>query len=118
MGKASWNAPARPLYGASCLLEMDAAPAGWYFSTVRRVPFDRTKYGRELLVDAGYVRRLPGFIFSDQAYALDFHDMLLVTRGRGTFTLDGRRHAVAPGTLVFTRPGEVRRLAVPGLDGA
>jgi AraC-like DNA-binding protein len=97
---------------------MDGALAGWYFSTVRRVHFDRTKYGRELLVDAGYLRRLPGFIFLDQPYTLDFHDLVLVTRGRGTFTLDGRTHRVAPGTLVFTRPGEVRRFAVPGLDGA
>jgi AraC-like DNA-binding protein len=97
---------------------MDGALAGWYFSTVRRVLFDRTKYGRELLVDTGFLRRLPGFDFSDRPYTLDFHDMLLVTRGRGTFTLDGHVHAIAPGTLVFTRPGEVRRLAVPGLDGA
>jgi AraC-like DNA-binding protein len=106
---------------------MDAPGAVWYFSTmaaarrstrVRTVPFHRTKYARELLVDAGFLRRLPNFDFSDRPYALDFYDILLVTRGRGSFLLDDRTIAVAPGTLHFTRPGEVRRLSVPNLDGA
>jgi AraC-like DNA-binding protein len=64
------------------------------------------------------VRRLPNFDFSDRPYALAFYDILLVTRGRGTFVVDDRAVPVAPGTLLFTRPGEVRRLGVPGLDGA
>lgn len=84
----------------------------------RRVEFHRTKYGRELLVDAAFLRRLPNFDFSDRPCALAFHDVLLVTRGRGTFELDGRDHPVAPGTVLVTRPGEVRRLRVPDLDGA
>ncbi len=103
---------------------MDAVRAVWYFSTmaaaggVRTVPFHRAKYGRELLVDAGFLSRLPNFDFSARPYALDFFDILLVTRGRGSVTLDGRAFTVAPGTLLFTRPGEVRRLRVDGLDGA
>ena len=86
--------------------------------TVRTVAFHRAKYGRELLVDAGFLRRLPNFDFSGQPCALAFYDLLLVTRGRGSMVLDDRELAVAPGTLVFTRPGEVRRLGVNGLDGA
>ncbi len=106
---------------------MDQPGPVWYFSTMtsgprggapRTVAFHRAKYGRELLVDAAFVRRLPNFDFSDRPYALAFYDTLLVTRGRGTFVLDDRAVPVAPGTLLFTRPGEVRRLRVKGLDGA
>ncbi len=107
---------------------MDEPATGWYFSTMgtrrrapgrpRRVEFHRTKYGRELLVDAAFLRRLPNFDFSDAPCVLAFHDLLLVTRGHGTFELDGQAYPVAPGTMLFTRPGEVRRLRVPDLDGA
>ena len=85
---------------------------------VRTVAFHRGKYGRELLVDAAFLRDLPNFDSSGRPYALDFFDILLVTRGRGTFAIDDRAFRVRPGSLVFTRPGEVRRLAVAGLDGA
>jgi AraC family transcriptional activator of pobA len=85
---------------------------------VRTVRFHRTKYGRELLVDAAFLREMEGFDFSDRPYLLDAHDILLVTRGRGTFVLDDRVYEVAPGDLVLTRAGEVRRLEVPRLDGA
>lgn len=104
---------------------MDGAPPCWYFSTmpsraaaVPRVDFHRTKYGRELLVDARFLRRLAGFDFSARPYALDFHEILLVTRGRGHVELDGRVYPVAPGAVLVTRPGEVRSLRVPRLDGA
>jgi AraC-like DNA-binding protein len=105
---------------------MDGPRGVWYFSTmpgkpaaaVRTVAFRRAKYGRELLVDAAFLHDLPGFDFSDRPYALDFYDILLVTAGRGAFAIDHRLFRVAPGTLVFTRPGEVRRFSVRGLDGA
>lgn len=51
-------------------------------------------------------------------HALEFHDVLLVTKGRGRFELDGEEHAVSPGLLLVSRPGEVRRWRVRGLDGA
>lgn len=105
---------------------MDGPPRVWYFSTmakpvgdgVRTVSFHRTKYGRELWVDAAFLRDLPGFDQSDGFYRLDFHDILLVTSGEGTFELDGRVHPVLPGMVLFTRPGEVRALRAVGLDGA
>lgn len=102
---------------------MDGPRGRWYFSTIVRhgvptVAFHRTKYGRELLVDAAFLHALPNFERGDRPYALAFHDVLLVTRGRGTASLDDRTVPLAPGTVLLTRPGEVRRLAVPGLDGA
>src|SRR5262245_35578295 len=97
---------------------MDGSAPGWYFSTVPRataerapetVDFHRTKYGRELLVDAGDVSRYAQFTHGGRPHRLAFHDVLLVTRGRGSFFLDGRRHFVAPGVVLFTGPGEVRQ---------
>jgi len=104
---------------------MDGARPLWYFSTVlagsrapQRVEFHRTKYGRELLLDAAFVREMPTFLCGERAHTLGFHDILLVTRGRGSLELDGELHAVVPGTVFFSRPGEVRRWRVRGLDGA
>jgi len=105
---------------------MDEAASGWYFSTMPRgtrpsvhvVGFHRTKYGPELLLDAAWVRQMPTFLEMPSPHALSFFDVLLVTRGRGLFRLDGRGYRVAPGTLLFTRPGELREWRVSGLDGA
>jgi len=108
---------------------MDGSARSWYFSTVLRragiagegpiqVAFHRTKYGRELLIDAAFVGQMPTF-FRPGPHVLDFHDILVVTRGRGSFLLDGSPHRVAPGVALFTLPGQVREWRVPrGLDGA
>jgi len=82
------------------------------------VEFHRTKYGRELLLDAAFVRSMPTFLEVPNPHLLRFHDILLVTRGRGTFRLDGEPCRVAPGVVLFTRPGELRAWDVSGLDGA
>jgi len=99
---------------------MDVSPAGWYFSTRRQVAFHRTKYGRELLLDAAHVRQMPGFIRTNGlAHSLDFHDILLVTRGTGSLLLDGEPHTVCPGVVLFTLPGQVRQWRLEDtLDGA
>lgn len=106
---------------------MDGSWACWYFSTVRKRPrtrglaqveFLRTKYGRELLVDAGYVSGYAGFDHGGRPHVLGFHDILLITRGRGRLAVDTEEHAVHPGVVFFTRPGEPRRWKVRRLDGA
>lgn len=88
----------------------------WYFSwVIREVAFDRRKYGPELLIDVGWVHDL--FAPGTEAHRLDFYDVLLVTRGQGTFQLDDRVHEVLPGRLFFTTPGQLRRWSVTALDG-
>jgi AraC-like DNA-binding protein len=84
----------------------------------RDVPFQRTKYGRELLVDAAFLSDLPAFEATPRPHRLTFYDLLLVTDGRGAYELDGVGYPVAPGTLLLTRPGQVRRWDVGHLDGA
>ena len=99
---------------------MDASQACWYFSTMRHVAFHRTKYGRELLLDAAYVRQMPDFIRANGAeHSLDFHDILLVTKGAGYFLLDGEPNQVSPGVVLFTLPGQLREWRLEhALDGA
>lgn len=80
------------------------------------VPFHTTKYGPEMLVDAAWVREMPAFILA-RPHTLAFYDVILVTRGRGRFTLDGSRYRVRPGTVIFTAPGQVRVWQVRELDG-
>jgi AraC family transcriptional activator of pobA len=82
------------------------------------VEFHRRKYGRELLVDAAFVHEMPSFLTRSGPHALGFHDILLVTRGRGVFYKDGDPYRVLPGVVLFSRPGEVRDWRVRGLDGA
>jgi AraC family transcriptional regulator, transcriptional activator of pobA len=110
---------------------MDGPPNGWYFPTMGSrhgragardaplaVTFNRTKYGRELLVDAAFVAKLQTFERTQRPHRLDFFDILLVTRGRGEFFLDERVYPIKPGIVFLSRPGEVRRWNVPRLDGA
>lgn len=91
------------------------SPAGSRTS-VRRVAFDRRKYGRHLLIDVAWVHELRGFIVGDP-HSLGFFDIILVTRGEGWFWLDSHRHAVRPGAVFFTTPGQVRRWDTTQLDG-
>jgi AraC family transcriptional activator of pobA len=85
-------------------------------TSVRRVAFDRRKYGRHLLIDVAWVHELATFIL-DEPHSLGFFDIMLVTRGHGWFWLDSHRHAVRPGAVFFTTPGEVRRWDTKHLDG-
>lgn len=85
-------------------------------TSVRRVAFDRRKYGRHLLIDVGWVHELRGFIIGEP-HSLGFFDVILVTRGTGWFWLDSHRHAVRPGAVFFTTPGQVRRWNTKQLDG-
>jgi len=94
----------------------------WYLSTMRsRAPapirFHRTKYGPELLVDVEWIHDIPTFLL-DVPHQLGFHDLTLVTRGCGRLWLDQHAHAVAPGMILCTSPGQVRRWEIETpLDG-
>jgi len=81
------------------------------------IAFDRTKYGAELLVDVAWIHEIPTFLL-DCAHELRFHDLTLVTAGRGTLWLDGTALRVEPGVILCTSPGQVRRWVMrTPLDG-
>ncbi|MCE9659819.1 MAG: AraC family transcriptional regulator [Burkholderiales bacterium] len=76
---------------------------------LRRIAFDRHKYGMPLLVDACSVASIPGFITGPLPHRLGFYEIAFVTAGRGRLELDGAAAEVAPGTVLVTRPHETRR---------
>ena len=84
---------------------------------IRQIHFRADKYGPELLVDAAPVSRLKGFVLTPESHILSFYDILLITRGRGSFWLDDTCYAVKPGRVIFTSPGQVRRLEATQVEG-
>jgi AraC-like DNA-binding protein len=77
---------------------------------VETIRFDRTKYGRRLLADAGELdTEFPDLIKTPDPHRLTFHEIALVTDGRGALELDGTALDVAPYRLCITAPGETRR---------
>lgn len=86
------------------------------YHAAQRVDFHRTKYGPEVLIDIAWVHEMPTFLLT-KPHWLAFYDIMLVTRGRGWFSLDGHRMRVRPGTVFFTTPGQVRDWDVDELDG-
>lgn len=89
-------------------------PAG--LAASEEVLFDKTKYGRELLVDCAWLREMPTFMRSGPHH-LTFHEILLVTKGRGLLHMDGDRYEVRPGMVFFTRPYQIRHWETVGLEG-
>jgi AraC-like DNA-binding protein len=79
-------------------------------TTATAIAFDRTKYGRRLLADAGELDTdFPDLIKTPAPHRLSFHEIALVTDGRGALELDGTVIDVAPYRLCITAPGETRR---------
>ena len=84
---------------------------------IRPIEFHRTKYGRELLIDVIRTASVEAFDTHGAPHLLSFYEIFLVTRGRGTLTLDGRPYPVSPGQVFFTSPGQPRQWLTRGLDG-
>ena len=84
---------------------------------IRTIEFHRTKYGRELLIDVIRTAGVRSFDTQGAPHVLSFYEIFLVTRGRGTLTLEGSTYAVRPGTVFFTSPGQPRQWLARNLDG-
>ncbi|MFC6996887.1 AraC family transcriptional regulator [Rufibacter roseus] len=76
---------------------------------IQHFQFLRNKYGPELLLDVGRVESLQNFVLDQTPHTLAFYDILFVTHGSGTFSLDQVQHDLQPGKIIFTTPGQVRR---------
>lgn len=75
------------------------------------------KYGRELLLDIGRIESLKNFILDSTLHQISFYEILLIEKGRGSFSLDENKMAIGPGTVIFTSPGQVRRWDAQGAKG-
>lgn len=67
------------------------------------------KYGRELLLDIGRIETLKNFVLDDTPHQISFYEVLFIEKGKGSFSLDENKTILAPGTVIFTSPGQVRR---------
>ncbi|MCT2560506.1 helix-turn-helix domain-containing protein [Chryseobacterium herbae] len=67
------------------------------------------KYGSELLLDIGRIETLKNYVLDTTSHQLSFYEILFIEEGTGTITLDENKIVIAPGTVVFTSPGQVRR---------
>lgn len=66
------------------------------------------KYGQELLLDIGRIETLNHFVLDQTLHQLSFYEILFIEEGAGIFTLDENKIHVAPRTIIFTSPGQVR----------
>ncbi|WP_347219865.1 helix-turn-helix transcriptional regulator [Chryseobacterium sp.] len=67
------------------------------------------KYGQELLLDIGRIEKLNHYVLDDTLHQLSFYEIIFIEEGTGNFTLDENKMPVAPHTIIFTSPGQVRR---------
>ena len=84
---------------------------------IRAIEFHRTKYGRELLIDVVRAADIKTLDAGGEPHILTFYEIFLITRGRGTLTLDGQAYPVTAGSVFFTSPGQPRQWLARGLDG-
>lgn len=92
-------------------------PAPHESRKIRAIEFHRTKYGRELLIDVIRAAKIPTLDAGGEPHILTFYEIFLITKGRGTLTLDGKAYPVASGRVFFTSPGQPRQWLARGLDG-
>lgn len=71
--------------------------------------FSREKYGDTLLIDLVRLESLNTYLALKPVHQLSYFDITLITGGKGAFSIDGRKTAVAPGRVFPTAPGQVRQ---------
>ncbi|GGG28502.1 AraC family transcriptional regulator [Dokdonia pacifica] len=76
--------------------------------------FLKNKYGKELLIDLGRIERLHGYILEDTLHYITFYEVLVITDGKGTFSLDGEIKELRRGTVIVALPNQVRQWNVKG----
>ncbi len=75
---------------------------------MRRYVFNKTKYGRELLVDCIKASELSSFIVSRRPFIIAFYEIIFVIKGKGVFLLDDLRIPYERGTIMFLPPNRRR----------
>lgn len=70
--------------------------------------FNRKKYGDELLVDLIQLEDLNPYLAKHPIHKLAYFDITLITSGEGSFWIDCRQTKLEKGTVLFSKPGQVR----------
>lgn len=74
--------------------------------------FLKNKYGKGLLVDLGRIETLAGFVLSNEKHYITFYEVLVITGGRGFYSVDDKKVAYQKGTVVVTLPNQIRQWEV------
>ena len=76
---------------------------------IKKYHFLPHKYGRDLQLYIGHVETLKNYVLDDTLHQLSFYEILFIEKGKGYFMLDESKILIAPGTIVFTSPGQLRQ---------
>ena len=74
-----------------------------------KFPFQRNKYGHELLIDCGQMSQLKGFTLDHTPFWIEFHELFFVTSGEGIFKLNDERIPFQKGTVLLLPPNKWRQ---------
>ncbi|MEL6194451.1 MAG: AraC family transcriptional regulator [Bacteroidota bacterium] len=75
----------------------------------KKFPFQRNKYGHELLIDCGQMSQLKGFTLDQTPFWIEFHELFFVTSGEGVFKLNEERIPFQKGTVLLLPPNKWRQ---------
>lgn len=78
-------------------------------SKSRKFDFYKTKYGKNLLIDLIRLEALEKYINVSYSHYLTYFDITLITSGKGTFFLDGKKYELEKGLVIFSSPGQIRK---------
>jgi AraC family transcriptional activator of pobA len=75
---------------------------------MERLHFIRKKYGRELLIDCSLYSNSGGGV-QKNPFVIDFYGLCIVTRGKGSISIDKRVSHFNKGSLLFFQPNRVNQ---------
>jgi AraC family transcriptional activator of pobA len=81
----------------------------WEGGEIERFDFLKKKYGKDLLVDIGRIEVLKNYVLGSKLHYITFYEVLVITDGKGTFSLDDKTVDFQKGTVVVTLPNQIRR---------
>jgi len=79
---------------------------------MKQYNFLKNKYGKELLVDLGRIETLDGYVLSNEKHLITFYEVLIISKGKGFYSLDNQRVPYKKGTVVVTLPNQIRQWEV------
>jgi AraC family transcriptional activator of pobA len=74
--------------------------------------FNKSKYHREILIDAGSKSAFHGYCLEAEEHATDFYELIFWEAGSGFLVLDDRKIELKTGTVLFIPPYKKRKWLV------
>lgn len=74
--------------------------------------FNKSKYSREVLIDAGRISSFRGYFLEAEEHATDFYELIFWEAGSGFLLLDDRKLELKTGAVLFIPPYKKRKWLV------